>query len=143
MAVVFFESLVFHQILFVSEKEIYFWLDTLALVIMPSVIYRGANAQTAIKVIIVTGIKALAKASLMFQKICNYLSILSTVLVLGILGGGFFTYKYVTSEQFKAKMMNQVLENVQGLMGNVLEKNLPDLTGPSLPIPPTLNKPKI
>ena len=40
-------------------------------------------------------------------------------------------------------MMNQVLENVQGLMGNVLEKNLPDLTGPSLPIPPTLNKTKI
>ena len=79
----------------------------------------------------------------MFQKICNYLSILSTVLVLGILGGGFFTYKYVTSEQFKAKMMNQVLENVQGLMPDVLEKGLPDLTGPSLPIPPKINKPKI
>ena len=79
----------------------------------------------------------------MFQKICNYLSILSTVLVLGILGGGFFTFKYVTSEQFKAKIMNEVLGNVQGLMPDVLEKNLPDLTGPSLPIPPTLNKPKI
>ena len=71
----------------------------------------------------------------MFQKICNYLSILSTVLVLGILGGGFFTYKYVTSEQFKAKMMNQVLDNVQGLMPDVLEKGLPDLTVPSLPLP--------
>ena len=79
----------------------------------------------------------------MFQKICNYLSILSTVLVLGILGGGFFTFKYVTSEQFKAKMMNQVLENVQGLMGNVLEKQLPDLTGPSLPVPPKMKKLKI
>tara|TARA_Y100000004_G_scaffold139618_1_gene158536 strand:- start:2305 stop:2529 length:225 start_codon:yes stop_codon:yes gene_type:complete len=71
----------------------------------------------------------------MFQKICNYLSILSTVLVLGIIGGGFFTYKYVTSEQFKAKMMNQVLENVQGLMPDVLGNALPDVTGPSLPIP--------
>ena len=71
----------------------------------------------------------------MFQKICNYLSILSTVLVLGILGGGFFTYKYVTSEQFKAKMMNQVLENVQGLMGDVLENSLPSTTGKSLPLP--------
>jgi hypothetical protein len=63
--------------------------------------------------------------------------------MLGILGGGFFTYKYVTSEQFKAKMMNEVLGNVQGLMPDVLEKGLPDLTGPSLPIPPTLNKTKI
>jgi len=63
--------------------------------------------------------------------------------MLGILGGGFFTYKYVTSEQFKEKIMNEVLGNVQGLMPDVLEKNLPDLTGPSLPIPPTLNNPKI
>ena len=72
----------------------------------------------------------------MFQKICNYLSILSTVLVLGILGGGFFTYKYVTSEQFKAKIMNEVLGNVQGLLPDVLEKQLPDFTGPSLPAQP-------
>jgi|TARA_R100000030_G_C3152106_1_gene98506 uncharacterized protein YneF (UPF0154 family) len=71
----------------------------------------------------------------MFQKICNYLSILSTVLVLGILGGGFFTFKYVTSEQFKNKLMNEVLGNVQNLMPKILDNNLPDLTGPSLPIP--------
>tara|TARA_R100000426_G_C4787766_1_gene97297 strand:+ start:52 stop:285 length:234 start_codon:yes stop_codon:yes gene_type:complete len=71
----------------------------------------------------------------MFQKICNYLSILSTVLVLGILGGGFFTFKYVTSEQFKNKLMNEVLGNVQNLMPKVLDNNLPNLTGPSLPIP--------
>ena len=71
----------------------------------------------------------------MFQKICNYLSILSTVLVLGILGGGFFTYKYVTSEQFKAKMMNEILGNVQGLMPDILDNALPDLTSPSMPIP--------
>ena len=62
---------------------------------------------------------------------------------MGILGGGFFTYKYVTSEQFKAKMMNQVLENVKGLMPDVLEKGLPDLTGPSLPVPPKMDKLKI
>ena len=87
---------------------------------------------------------ALINASLiMFQKICNYLSILSTVLVLGILGGGFFTFKYVTSEQFKAKIMNEVLGNVKGLMPDVLEKGLPDLTGPSLPVPPKMDNLKI
>ena len=69
----------------------------------------------------------------MFQKICNYLSIVSTVLVLGILGGGFFTYKYVTSEQFKTKMMNEVLGNVQGLMPKILDAEIPEMTGPSLP----------
>lgn len=71
----------------------------------------------------------------MFQKICNYLSILSTVLVLGILGGGFFTFKYVTSEQFKNKLMNEVLRDVQGLMPKVLDQELPKVTGPSMSIP--------
>ena len=71
----------------------------------------------------------------MFQKICNYLSILSTVLVLGILGGGFFTFKYVTSEQFKAKIMNEVLGNVQGLMPKILDAEIPDVTGPSMQLP--------
>ena len=71
----------------------------------------------------------------MYRKILDALTILSTILVLGILGGGFFTFKYVTSEQFKAKMMNQVLENVQGLMPKVLDNALPDTTGLSIPIP--------
>ena len=70
------------------------------------------------------------------RKALDIITIVTGILMLGILGGGFFTYKYLTSEQFKAKMMNQVLENVQGLMGNVLEKQLPDFTGPSLPAPP-------
>ena len=71
----------------------------------------------------------------MFQKICNCLSILSTVLVLGILGGGFFTFKYVSSEQFKTKIMNEVLGNVQGLMPKILDAEIPDVTGPSMQLP--------
>ena len=71
----------------------------------------------------------------MFRKILDALTIVTTILVLGILGGGFFTFKYVTSEQFKNKLMNEVLSNVQGLMPKVLDNNLPDMTGPSLPIP--------
>ena len=77
----------------------------------------------------------LSNSLTMFQKICNYLSILSTVLVLGILGGGFFTYKYVTSEQFKNKLMNEVLRDVQGLMPKMLDNNLPGMTGPSIQLP--------
>jgi len=69
----------------------------------------------------------------MFQKITNILSIVSFVLVSSVIGGGYFGYKYVTSEQFKAKMMNEVLGNVQGLMPKILDKGLPDMTGPSLP----------
>ena len=74
--------------------------------------------------------------SLIMRKILDALTILTTVLVLGILGGGFFTYKYVSSEQFKAKIMNSILGEVKGLLPNVLDKGLPDMTGPSIPSPP-------
>ena len=72
----------------------------------------------------------------MFQKIANILSIVSFLLVSSVIGGGYFGYKYVTSEQFQNKMMNKVLGEVSGMMPKVLEKGLPDLTGPSLPVPP-------
>ena len=81
-----------------------------------------------------TGINAFKNASLiMFQKIANILSIVSFVLVSSVIGGSYFGYKYVTSEQFKAKMMNQVLDSVQGLMPDILDNALPDVTGPTIP----------
>ena len=69
----------------------------------------------------------------MFQKIANILSIVSFVLVSSVIGGGYFGYKYVTSENFKSQFMNQVLNQVQGLMPKMLDQGLPDMTGPSLP----------
>ena len=71
----------------------------------------------------------------MFQKIANILSIASFVLITSTLGASYMGYKYLSSEQFKAKIMNEVLGNVQGLMPKVLDQGLPEMTGPSLPIP--------
>ena len=79
----------------------------------------------------------------MFQKIANILSIVSFVMVASMSGGAYFGYKYVTSEQFKTRVMNEILGNIQGMMPKVLEKGLPDLTGPSLPLPPTMSESKI
>ena len=59
----------------------------------------------------------------MFQKIAS------------MSGGAYFGYKYVTSEQFKAKVMNQIMANVQTLMPKVLDNAMPDISGPSIPIP--------
>ena len=50
-----------------------------------------------------------------------------------MLGGSYYAYRFVTSEQFKAKVMNEVLDNVQGLMPKILKKGLPDMTGPTVP----------
>ena len=70
----------------------------------------------------------------MFQKIANVLSIISFVMVASMSGGAYFGYKYVTSEQFQAKIMNKILGNVQGMMPKLLDQGLPKITGPSMPI---------
>jgi len=71
----------------------------------------------------------------MFQKIANVLSIISFVMVASMSGGAYFGYKYVTSENFKAKVMNEILGNVQGAMPKVLDNVMPNVTGPSMPLP--------
>ena len=78
----------------------------------------------------------------MFQKIANILSIASFVLITSTLGASYMGYKYLSSEQFKAKIMNEILGNVQGLMPKVLDNALPEMTGPTVPefIPPAPTK---
>ena len=78
--------------------------------------------------------------SLIMRKVLDIITIVTGILMLGILGGGFFTYKYLSSEQFKAKIMNSILGEVKGLLPNVLDKGLPDMTGPSIPTPPSMDK---
>ena len=101
--------------------------------------YKGDNPIIKKRtVIVITDIALIIASFIMFQKVANVLSIVSFVMVTSILGGGYFGYKYVTSEQFKAKIMNQVLGEVKGLLPNVMNNSLPKTTGESLPIPKKL-----
>tara|TARA_R100000773_G_scaffold33883_1_gene28906 strand:- start:868 stop:1092 length:225 start_codon:yes stop_codon:yes gene_type:complete len=67
------------------------------------------------------------------RKALDIITIVTGILMLGILGGGFFTYKYVTSENFQKKMMDKVLGGVGDMMPKVLNDSLPKMTGPSIP----------
>ena len=84
---------------------------------------------------LITDIALIIANFIMFQKIANILSIVSFVMVASMSGGAYFGYKYVTSEQFQAKMMNKVLGKVQGLMPKMLDNSLPSQTGQSIPFP--------
>jgi len=99
------------------------------------VTYRGDRATISSNT--TTDISAVARAidSLTMRKALDIITIVTGILMLGILGGGFFTYKYLQSPQFQKKIMDKVLVEVQGLMPDVLGNSLPDVTGPSLPIP--------
>ena len=48
---------------------------------------------------------------------------------------GVIGYRYVTSENFKSQVMNEILGNVQSAMPKVLDNVIPEVTGPSMPIP--------
>ena len=71
---------------------------------------------------------------IMFQKIANCLSIISFLMVASMTATGVIGYRYVTSENFKSQVMNEILGNVQGMMPKILDNGLPKMTGPSMPI---------
>ena len=103
---------------------------------MPIVTYKGERATISSNTSTLVKDSAFNIANLiMFQKIANILSIVSFVMVASMSGGAYLGYKYVTSENFKSQVMNEILGNVQGMMPKLLEKELPDVTGESLPIP--------
>ena len=47
-----------------------------------------------------------------------------------MLGGSYYAFRFVTSEQFKARVMNEILDNVSGILPKVLDQELPKVTGP-------------
>ena len=83
-----------------------------------------------------TGTNALAKASLMVQKILNIISVLSFLLVVAITGGGIFGYLWITNEKTQEKLKQQLVEQVTKSI------KLPGLSSPALPTaaPPSLPK---
>ena len=98
--------------------------------------YKGDKPIMSSRIaMLITDIALITASFIMFQKIANVLSVLSFIMVTSVIGGGYFGYKYVTSEQFKAKMMNQVMGNVKGMLPNVMDNALPKTTGPSMAIP--------
>ena len=70
----------------------------------------------------------------MLNKISSILSILSFIISLTTIGAGWTAYKWVTSPQFEAMMMEKVMEGVSKILPNQIEKKMPKVTGPMLPL---------
>ena len=70
----------------------------------------------------------------MLNKISSILSILSFLISITTIGAGWTAYKWVTSPQFEAMMMEKVMEGVGKILPNQIDKKLPKVTGPMLPL---------
>ena len=82
----------------------------------------------------VTGTNAFKNASLMLNKISSVLSILSFIISITTIAAGYAGYRYITSPQFEAMMMEKVMEGVGKILPNQIDKKLPKVTGPLLPL---------
>jgi len=103
------------------------------------VTYKGdkpiISSRTAM---LITDIAFINAKRTMFQKVANFLSIISFLMVASMTATGVVGYRYVTSEQFKARVMNEILGNVKGMLPNVMDNALPKTTGKSIAIPKKL-----
>ena len=101
----------------------------------PKVTYKGdrpiISSNTAM---LITDIALKIANFIMFQKIANALSIISFLMVASMTATGVIGYRYLTSENFKSQVMNEILGNVQSMMPKLLDNGLPKMTGPSMPI---------
>jgi len=109
--------------------------DCIDLCKTPKVTYKGdrpiISSNTAM---LITDMALKIANFIMFQKIANCLSIISFLMVASMTATGVIGYRYVTSENFKSQVMNEILGNVQGMMPKLLDQGLPKMTGPSMPI---------
>ena len=70
----------------------------------------------------------------MLNKISSILSILSFLISLTTIGAGYATYKWVCSPQFEAMMIEKVMQGVSKILPNQIDKKIPKVTGPMLPL---------
>tara|TARA_R100000353_G_scaffold48803_2_gene38737 strand:+ start:242 stop:559 length:318 start_codon:yes stop_codon:yes gene_type:complete len=98
------------------------------------VTYKGDKPIiTSRTAMLITDIAFIKASFIMFNKVANVLSIVSFVMVASMSGGAYFGYRYVTSEQFKSKVMSQIMKEVQTILPGQINKKLPSNTGQAIP----------
>ena len=71
----------------------------------------------------------------MLKKIITALVFANTIILLGIIGGGFYAYRYVTSGNFEKLIKSKVMRDIQKALPSAIENKLPSITGKSIPLP--------
>ena len=71
----------------------------------------------------------------MFNKICQVASLLSLLLSGSMAAFGFVAYRYMQSPEFERTLKNKLLGSIEKKLPDVMQKAMPNMTGPSIPIP--------
>ena len=71
---------------------------------------------------------------IMLNKISSVLSILSFIISVTTIAAGYAGYRYIRSPNFEALMMEKIMKNVNKILPNQIDKKIPKVTGPMLPL---------
>ena len=71
---------------------------------------------------------------IMLNKISSVLSILSFIISVTTIAAGYAGYRYIRSPQFEAMMLEKLMGSVDKILPNQIEKKMPKVTGPMLPL---------
>ena len=71
----------------------------------------------------------------MFNKICQVASLLSLLLSGSMAAFGFVAYRYMQSPEFERTLKNKLLGSIEKKLTDVMQKTMPNMTGPSIPVP--------
>ena len=74
------------------------------------------------------------RSLIMLNKISSVLSILSFIISVTTIAAGYAGYRYITSPQFEAMMLEKLMGSVYKILPNQIEKKMPKVTGPMLPL---------
>jgi len=69
----------------------------------------------------------------MLTKISSILSILSFLISLTTIGAGWTAYKWISSPQFEAIMIEKVMNSVNKILPSQIDKKLPSTTSDAIP----------
>ena len=64
------------------------------------------------------------------DKLSTYAALIG---VIATIGGGFYAYKYVTSDNFEKLIKNKVMGDIQNVLPKAIQSEIPDTTGISIP----------
>ena len=70
----------------------------------------------------------------MFNKIANILSIISFLMVSLMSVGAYLAIQYMRSPEFERNLKNKVMGDLQNKMKDEIPKQLPKITGPTIPM---------
>lgn len=98
--------------------------------------YRGDRARISNKTSTLENASALITAYLiMFNRICQVASLLSLLLSGSMAAFGFVAIRYMQSPEFERTLKNKLLGSIEKKLPDVMKQTMPNLTGPSIPIP--------